>query len=132
MRKNFIKKMLLCPFLFLFLLILQGKGSFSLANEFQPVESITVKVGFPLQDGIAEKDEENNFSGYTYDYLSNVKKFTGWNFEFITLEGTLDEQIITLMDMLEKGEIDLMGCMHKSEYMEEMYQFSEMSSGLAS
>lgn len=68
-----------------------------------------IRVGYPIQLGMTEVDEQGNYSGYTYEYLEEIAQYTGWDYEFVQVEGDLNESLVTLMDMLEKGEIDLMG-----------------------
>ena len=83
-----------------------------------------VRVGFPSQPGLTKRDENGNYTGYTVDYLNELKKYTGWEYEYVEVKGTLNEQILTLMDMLEKGEIDLLGAMNKIPALQERYGYS--------
>ena len=61
-----------------------------------------VRVGYPIQLGMTEVDEQGNYSGYTYEYLEEIAQYTGWDYEFVQVEGDLNESLVTLMDMLEK------------------------------
>lgn len=88
-----------------------------------------VKVAYPVQEGLTDIDEKGNYCGYTYEYLQEIAQYTGWEYEFVQIEGSLDEQITILMDMLEKGEVDLMGGMLYSEAMGKMYNYSSQSYG---
>lgn len=83
-----------------------------------------VKVGFPLQKGLAQQDENGQLSGYTYDYLQEIAQFTGWDYEYKVIDGTDNEAILDMMDMLEKGEIDVMGGMLISEELAKTYRYS--------
>lgn len=94
-------------------------------------EDLTIRVGFPIQEGLTVIDEDGGYSGYTYDYLKEIAQYTGWTYEFVEAEGTIDEQIIALMSMLENGEIDLLGAMNYSEQLLEMYDFPSESYGNA-
>lgn len=89
-----------------------------------------VRVGYPIQLGMTEVDEQGNYSGYTYEYLEEIAQYTGWDYEFVQVEGDLNESLVTLMDMLEKGEIDLMGGMLYSREMEQLYDYSSNSYGI--
>ena len=89
-----------------------------------------VPVGYPIQLGMTEVDEQGNYSGYTYEYLEEIAQYTGWDYEFVQMEGDLNESLVTLMDMLEKGEIDLMGGMLYSREMEQLYDYSSNSYGI--
>lgn len=54
--------------------------------------SRTVKVAYPIQSGLTEIDEDGLYSGYTYEYLKEISRFTNWNLEFVRLEGTVNER----------------------------------------
>ncbi|MBE7069986.1 MAG: transporter substrate-binding domain-containing protein [Ruminococcaceae bacterium] len=56
------------------------------------------------------KDKNGRLSGYSYEYQRKVAAYTGWKYEYV--EGTFSD----LMEMLKKGEIDLMSDV---SYMEE-------------
>lgn len=90
-----------------------------------------VRVGFPIQQGLTELDENGNYSGYTCDYLKEIAQYTGWTYEFVEAEGTMDEQLTTLMQMLENGEIDILGAMNYSEQLSGMYDFPSSNYGNA-
>lgn len=92
-------------------------------------EQKTVRVAYPIQEGITDLDNKGNYTGYTYEYLEEIAQYTGWNYEFIQVEGTVDEQIIKLMEMLQNGEVDIMGAMLYSEQLDETYDFSSYSYG---
>ena len=62
-----------------------------------------VKVGVPATRGIAIYDDQKIPQGYIYDYLEEIRRFTGWYYAYV--DGTPYE----LMEMLERGEIDVLG-----------------------
>lgn len=99
------------------------------ARETAPRPGRTVRVGFPQQTGLTEIDSRGNYSGYTYDYLNILSQFTNWEYEYVTVPGNLDESLTTLLEMLEKGEIDLLGGMVKNEYTQELYDFPDINYG---
>lgn len=88
-----------------------------------------VRVAFPSQDRMTEIDENGTRSGYTYEYLQEIAKYTGWEYEYIELEGSLDEQLSQMLVMLRDGEIDLMGGMVYNEQLTEWYDFPGSSYG---
>ena len=61
----------------------------------------TVRVGW-YESSFNKKDDAGRRSGYAYEYQMKVAAYTGWNYEYV--EGSWSD----LMDMLKKGEIDMM------------------------
>lgn len=98
---------------------------------FGALEQRKVRVAYPLQERITDMDENGQLSGYTYDYLEEIAQYTGWSYEFVQVPGTLDEQIVTLMEMVKNGEVDLMGAAMYSRQMDDDYDFSAYGYGTA-
>lgn len=94
-------------------------------------EKKVIRVGFANQAGITEKDENGNYTGYTIDYLNEIKKYTGWSYEYVEVEGTLNEQLTTLIQMLQNGEIDLLGAMTYNESLADIYDYPSYNYGEA-
>ena len=69
----------------------------------------TINVGFSEVDGFS-KFIDGKYTGYLYEYLMEISKFTGWKYNFI--ECTPDEITTKLMN----GEIDLAGSMLKNDF----------------
>ncbi len=61
----------------------------------------TVRVGV-FESVLAYFDDEGNLTGYAYDYLQEISNYTGWKYEYVK------ENWTDLMDMLERGEIDML------------------------
>lgn len=61
----------------------------------------TVRVGW-YESSFNTKDDAGRRSGYAYEYQMKIAAYTGWNYEYV--EGSWSD----LMDMLKKGEIDMM------------------------
>ncbi len=61
----------------------------------------TVKVGW-FESEFNHKEENGHRSGYAYEYQQKIAAYTGWTYEYV--EGDWYD----LLDMLEKGEIDLL------------------------
>ena len=92
--------------------------------------SRTVKVAYPIQSGLTEIDEDGLYSGYTYEYLKEISRFTNWNLEFVRLEGTVNEQLSSAMEKVKTGEIDLMGGMLYSDTLINDYDYSATNYGM--
>lgn len=94
-------------------------------------EKRVIRVGYPLMDGLSMKDKDGNYYGYDYDYLMQIAQYTGWEYEFVEVDGDLNERITKLMDMLKKGEIDLLGDTRYMESMTDDYDYSSEPYGSA-
>lgn len=65
----------------------------------------TLKVAFPHAKGISETDRNGIHSGSLYDWLIEISKYTGWEYEFVT--GDIED----LLPGMLAGDYDLMGGM---------------------
>lgn len=101
----------------------------ALAAGAQAPSPTVVRVGFPIQAGISEVDENGEYTGYLVDYLEELSLFTGWKIEYVRAEGDINTQLTTLLAQLQNGEIDLMGTMNRSEALEEMFLYPDQSYG---
>lgn len=120
---------IICIFFFLMLV---WSGSLPL-NCFgaEDEEERVIRVGFPIQKGLTEVDSHGNFIGYTYDYLMEIAQYVNWKYEFVQVEGTINEQLSTLLDMLLKGEIDLMGAMVYHDSTINLFDYSGYNYGMS-
>lgn len=101
------------------------------ANDSLPEKTTkTIRVAYPLQKGLTDIDSNGNYCGYTYEYLEEIAQYTGWNYEFVQAEGDLNNQLAVLMDMVERGEVDIMGATLYSEALGEKYNYSSHSYGV--
>ena len=83
-----------------------------------------IRVGYPLITGLSMKDKDGNYYGYDYDYLMQIAQYTGWEYEFVEVEGNANERIIKLMKMLENGEIDLLGGTRYIDSLTSIYDYA--------
>lgn len=85
----------------------------------------TVRVGWLVNnEGFQDGTPGERLSGWGYDYLQTLSYYTpGWQYEYVS--GTFTE----LMDMLEKGEIDLMPNISHSVEREQKLLFSSNPEG---
>lgn len=83
-----------------------------------------VRVGYYTAPGFQEYDEENDvYSGSSYEYLMAIKQYTGWEYEFIPVQFSEGVQ------MLQNGELDLMNNVSKTAEREQTMGFSSYASG---
>lgn len=67
------------------------------------VEQNRVRVGIMSPSEFYHVDENGNLSGYGYDYLQELAKYAGWNYQYV--KGSWQENL----ELLKRGEIDLLG-----------------------
>lgn len=89
-----------------------------------------VRVAYPIQSGLTELSDSGVYSGYTYDYLKELERFSDFEFEFVTLPGDMNTQILAAMDKVEKGELDLMGAMIYNDSLADTYDYTSTNYGM--
>lgn len=88
-----------------------------------------VKVAYPMQEGFTQISENGEYSGYTYEYLMEIAQYTDWEYDFVQVDGDINNQLVTLMDMLKNGEIDIMGGMNYISQLADVYDYSASGYG---
>ena len=90
----------------------------------QKIEGKTVRVGWYqsslFQTGRTDEEEK---SGYSYDYLQAVSDYTTWNYQYVY--GDWSE----LMDMLENGEIDFLAGVSITQERQQKMLFPDTAMG---
>lgn len=85
-------------------------------------ETTVVKVGYPIVNGFTEK-ENGVYSGYAYEYLTEISKYTGWEYEFVEMN------VNDMINKLRDGEIDLAAGMYRNDQTLELYDIPETNAG---
>lgn len=123
---NWLKRI----FLFTVTMILSLHFAYGLALGAQTQKGRQViRVGYPIQKGFTEVDEHGNHIGYTYEYLQEIARYNGWRYEFVKIPGNPGESLVTLLEMLERDEIDLIGGMSYSDEMAMKFNYAGYSYG---
>ena len=81
-----------------------------------------VRAGW-YEDAYNITGENGERSGYGYEYEQSVAAYTGWSYEYVR-NGWAD-----LLEMMEKGEIDIMGGISYTEERAQKMLFSELPMG---
>lgn len=111
--KSFFKSIFILGIINVFLII-QSNYAYAKTNK--------IKVGYTIISGFSEvKDGE--YSGFLFDYLREISKYTGWEYEFIEFN---DDEIYS---ELKSGKIDIIGAVKKNEETMNLYDFPEYNSG---
>ena len=82
----------------------------------------TVRVGWVEYPRMAEV-HDGKYSGYNYDYLMEIAKYTGWEYEFVSGD------VQTCSKMLAEGEIDLLGLLLYTPERTEFFDYAMMENG---
>ena len=85
----------------------------------------TVRVGFFSFRGFQETLEGGRHTGYGYQYLQRLARITGWRYEYV--EAPWSE----CLDMLKRGEIDLLGSVQRTPEREKVFGFPKLESGIS-
>lgn len=81
----------------------------------------TIRVGFFAFDGYHMVDENEQKSGYGYDYLQSMARYTDWVYDYVGY----DKSWADMQTMLENGEIDLLTSAQKTESRMDKFDFSD-------
>lgn len=86
----------------------------------------TLRVAIPLMnDSGFVTFEDGEFKGYYIDYLDEISKYTGWDYEYIPIESYEELNAVS-----ESGEFDLMaGIVYGGEYDEQYFDYPRHSMG---
>lgn len=84
-----------------------------------------IKVGFFAFDGYHMTDFYGNKSGYGYEYLQQIAKYTNFVYTYIGYEKSWAQ----MQKMLDDGEIDLLTSAQKTESRLEKFDFSDRPIG---
>lgn len=88
----------------------------------QAKENNVIRVGYPIVEGFTEI-KDGVYSGYAYEYLMEIAKYTGWEYEFVEMS------LSDAMNELKAGNIDIVGGMFKNDQTSKLFDFPEQNSG---
>lgn len=104
-------------------------GSFSPITAYATADdNETVRVGFFARDGYHIIDEEGLKSGYGYEALQLMARYSELEYEYVGYDKTKNEAL----EMLRNGEIDLLTSAHKTIERLDEFDFSEIDLGTCS
>lgn len=85
----------------------------------------TVRVGFYRMDGYHMLDENGNRSGYGYALMQKLGRYLPVTYEYVGYDKSWND----MLDMLEKGEIDVLTGGKKTPEREKRFDYSEYEVG---
>lgn len=86
-------------------------------------EPKTVRVGCMAESSFIRQYANGSYYGYGVEYLEKIAEYTGWEYEYV------QGDFAGLWEMLEKGEIDLLCVLQRTEEREKTFLFSECPAG---
>lgn len=89
----------------------------------QENEKRVVRVAFPYTIGLSWTEEDGRRCGMTVDYLNEIAKYTGWEYEYIDTIGQ------EMLDKFADGEFELMGGTYYLPILEDSYAYPDYNMG---
>ncbi len=86
-------------------------------------DTLVLTVAFPEAKGLNEVYEDGTYGGCVYDWLEEIAKYTGWQYEFVT--GDSSELLVGM----QAGAYDLMGGMFYQKELEKYYNYPKYIMG---
>lgn len=90
---------------------------------FAEEERRVFRVAFPEVSGYTMTGADGKPAGLVVDILNEVAKYTGWQYEYVPVDGD------DMMDLFDAGEIDLMGGQYYVDGMEQYYGYPDNNCG---
>lgn len=84
-----------------------------------------VRVGFAEAQGFMMFDEHGSRTGLVVDFLNEIAKYTGWDYEYVDTDSN------TLVEGLVDGSYDLVGGAYYAPDLEQYFAYPDYSTGRA-
>lgn len=82
-----------------------------------------LRVAFPHVPGMSWTDEEGKHHGLVVDYLNEIAKYTGWEYEYVNIDGQ------AMLDGFKAGKYELMGGNYYQPGLEKYYAYPKYNTG---
>lgn len=89
----------------------------------QTEDKKVMRVAFPQLEGYTMTDANGNRYGLVVDYLTEIAKYTGWEYEYVDVSNDV------ILDKFYAGEFDLMGGNYYSESFEQYFAYPKYNCG---
>lgn len=88
-------------------------------------KSKILRVGIFQLPGALSLNPDGKIEGFIYEYLQHLLVYVDWEYKYVGYGSSWNE----LLDMLEKGDVDLLYCAQKNPDTEKRFLFSERACG---
>lgn len=82
-----------------------------------------VRVAFPEVKGLSQTAPDGTRHGLVVDYLNEIAKYTGWEYEYVATTGQ------DMLQELENGDYELIGGVYYLPGMEQYYAYPDYNTG---
>lgn len=89
----------------------------------------TIRVAYPQSRNFTEVNEQGEYQGYIYDYLQELARYTGWEYEYVLEADDSNRNLEQLVQKMAQGKVDVMGAVFKNKEMEKYFDYTAYSSG---
>ena len=104
------RKFSICLLIAICLCMIQPSMTYAADNETR-----TIRVAFPVQEGMSYFRSDGMPDGYNYAYLQKIAEYTGWEMEYVPYDsGDANEDVQNALSDLLDGKVDLLGPMLES------------------
>ena len=97
--------------------------AFNLSMLAQTSEKRVLRVAFPQVDGMSWTAEDGTHHGMLVDYLNEIAKYTGWEYEYIDTKGP------AMLNEFVEGKYELMGGNYYIPALEKYYAYPNYNMG---
>ncbi len=97
--------------------------AFNLSVLAQTSEKRVLRVAFPQVDGMSWTAEDGTLHGMLVDYLNEIAKYTGWEYEYIDTKGP------AMLNEFVEGKYELMGGNYYIPALEKYYAYPNYNMG---
>ena len=97
--------------------------AFNLSVLARTSEKRVLRVAFPQVDGMSWTAEDGTHHGMLVDYLNEIAKYTGWEYEYIDTKGP------AMLNEFVKGKYELMGGNYYIPALEKYYAYPNYNMG---
>ena len=97
--------------------------AFNLSVLAQTSEKRVLRVAFPQVDGMSWTAEDGTHHGMLVDYLNEIAKYTGWEYEYIDTKGP------AILNEFVEGKYELMGGNYYIPALEKYYAYPNYNMG---